>query len=146
MAILFALAAATLSASAAVPPYPSFKITDAQVARVLSIEFRQCVDRSGGVTSSMRDCGTKEFARLDRALNIAYRNAMAQLNASGKAKLRYAERRWLKTRWSECDLEAASGDGGTAALLNEDGCGMSEMARRITWLQRYVSNGVPAFP
>src|SRR4051794_15488225 len=114
MAMMLSLAAAALLGSAAAPPYPSFKITDAEFDRVTSAEYRHCMDKSGGVTASMRDCSGAEFARLDRALNIAYREAMARLDGGGKVTLRDAERQWLKTRWKQCDHKAAE-EGGTLA-------------------------------
>lgn len=73
MATLFSIAAA-LAVSVAAPDYGSFKITDADLDRVTSHEYAECVDKSGGVTASMRDCSAAEFTRLDRALNIAYRD------------------------------------------------------------------------
>ena len=68
---------------------------------------------------------------------------MARLDPNGKSKLRDAERIWLKLRWKECDRQAAR-DGGTSALLNSDGCGISEMARRIVWLQSYSPSQLTA--
>lgn len=136
MAILFSIAAA-LAVSVAAPDYGSFKISDADFDRVTSHEYRKCLDESGGVTARMRDCSAAEFTRLDRALNIAYRDTLARLDPNGKAKLRVAERIWLNTRWNECDRQSAKEGGGTLALLIADSCGISEMARRTVWLQQY---------
>ena len=137
MAIMISIAAAALAGSPVSSPYGSFKLSDAEFERATSHEYRECLDKNGGVTASMRDCSSAEFARLDRALNTAYKDAMARLGPDGKGKLRDAERTWLKVRWRECDRQAAREDGGTLAVLVADGCGIAEMARRIVWLQRY---------
>lgn len=133
-----------VAALAVAPPYTSFKISDADFERVTSHEYRECLDKSGGVTASMRNCSSTEFTRLDRELNIAYRDAMARLDPHGKAKLRNAERIWLKVRWQGCERQAAEEEGGTLALLILDSCVILEMTRRVVWLQRYGTMQVNA--
>lgn len=47
-------------------------------------------------------CAGEDAARADRALNLAYKDAMARLDANGKASLRAAQRAWIRHRDKEC--------------------------------------------
>jgi len=126
-----------LIGSATAQTYPAYHISDAEFERVVSAEYRKCMDSSGGVTAAMRDCSATEFDRLDAKLNAEYRNAMSRLQPNDRVKLRQLERDWLKARWRECDRSMAKEAGGTMALVISDGCRLSELARRTVWLQRY---------
>lgn len=118
-------------------PYSSFRASDADFERVVSVEYKKCEGEAAGVTAEMRDCSAAEFDRLDAQLNDEYREAMLRSRPSERAMLRQLQRRWLATRWRECDLAMAKEEGGTLALLIGDGCRLTEMARRILWLERY---------
>ena len=126
------------SAAAAVPAYERFRASDAETERVISDDYRHCMDASGGVTANMRDCSEAEGRRLNTRLTTAYRAAMARLpTASARARLRALERRWVATRYRHCDREARSEGGGTMALLIMDSCATDEDVRRIVWLEHY---------
>ena len=101
------------------------------------------MDKSGGVTINMRNCSAAEHERLDALLNSTYQSALTRLPSdAAREQLRAQQRHWLKTRYDHCDerLEEAGEGGphsGTMALLILDACGLSEMDRRIAWLERY---------
>lgn len=128
----------TASTASAIVPYDRFQLSDAEYESLISREYDRCIEASGGITIKMRDCASAEQDRLDRKLNIAYRKAMAGLpNQAAKAKLRNLERQWLATRWDSCHRDAEQ-ETGTIGLLMLDGCGLYEMQRRVTWLERYA--------
>ena len=57
--------------------------------------YKACMDKSGGVTVAMLDCGNAEYVRLDAALNAAYRAATNGLEPAQRNLLRDAQRAWL---------------------------------------------------
>jgi uncharacterized protein YecT (DUF1311 family) len=138
-AVLAALLLAAAPAQAANPPVPyeRFELSDAAYEAMTSTQYMDCLDASGGVTISMRDCAGDEHERLDVRLNAAYRAAMARLAGSAdRNRLQRLERRWLATRWDSCRRENAE-ETGTLGLILLDGCNLGEMQRRIAWLERY---------
>lgn len=137
--ISFVLAMAfSAGAAAQTPPYEQFRISDRQVDAMLSAAHVRCQERSGGVTIHMRNCTAAEQDRLDARVDAAYRDALARL-ASGAARtrLRRLQREWLATRWDACWRDPENQEG-TAGLLNLDGCGLTEMVRRLAYLQLYA--------
>ena len=48
-------------------------------------------------------CETEDYARADKALNLAYKQAMARLSPDGQTRLRTEQRAWIKARDAECD-------------------------------------------
>jgi uncharacterized protein YecT (DUF1311 family) len=136
--ILCILVLGSASAAGATQPYERFRISDAEFQRVTSAEYRRCMDTSGGVTSNMRDCSETESLRLDARLNAVYRDAMSRLpTPAARNRLRALERRWVATRYRDCERNARSERGGTLWLIMMDGCGLDEDVRRIAWLERY---------
>lgn len=97
--------------------------------------YDTCMDKAGGVTSSMRDCHAAEFRRQDSRLNSNYQKAMAGFDAAHKEKLRAVQRLWIQVRDGTCDLVSAHEDGGTIALLESDDCILSMTAARADQLE-----------
>lgn len=114
--------------------YAGFRLSGLQEERYVSSAFAACADASGGVTSELRDCSAQEYRRLDGRLNRAYGAAMARRGPAARVALRNDQRAWLRTRWRRCARLRPTG--GTADLLNRDGCVQSELIRRIAWLER----------
>lgn len=113
--------------------YAGFRISESDADRYLSRAWQVCID--GAVsTVDMRDCSAAEYRRLDRRLNQVYRDRMTRLAAPARIRLRDAQRGWLRVRFDHCSDGAT---GGTADLLNSDGCVQREVIRRIAWLERY---------
>jgi len=111
-----------------------------------SAVYQACMDRSGGVTSEMRDCSAAEYERQDRALNTVYRDLMARLPDTLKTELRDAQRAWISFRGAECDYRSLAQDG-TLGLLVRDSCWLdmtSERVRRLrSELQTVTELGAP---
>jgi len=73
---------------------------------------------------AMAECNFTEEALQDKALNQAYRRAMAALPAARKAALRTEQRRWIKDHDAACaDAHQDEGEDGrilyTECLLHE---------------------------
>lgn len=105
-----------------------------------SPKFRQCLRDSGGVTAAMQPCMADEYRRLDRALNIAYRDALRRLlGDTARSRLRDAQRSWLETRWDVCTDEVAQSGmaGGSGGQLVEGSCRLRVVSDRIDWLRAY---------
>ncbi|MDQ8756779.1 lysozyme inhibitor LprI family protein [Sphingosinicella sp. LHD-64] len=128
---MFGLAGAAVASSDS--GYAGFRISDAEADRYLSRAWTVCIDRAVS-TVDMRDCSSQEYTRLDRRLNQVYRDRMTRLAAPARIRLRDAQRAWLRVRFDHC---REGGTGGTADLLNTDGCVQREVIRRIAWLERY---------
>jgi uncharacterized protein YecT (DUF1311 family) len=92
--------------------------------------YKACMDKSGGVTAGMLDCGNAEYAKLDAALNAAYREASKELSPEQRNLLRDTQRSWLAYRDSSCSFMSRLGDRGTMASLTDQSCLMSVTAER----------------
>jgi uncharacterized protein YecT (DUF1311 family) len=125
---------------AAAQDYSRFQLTAAQERAFDSPPYNRCLDSSGGVTIHMRNCAAAELDRLDVRLNQSYRAAISRLpNRATKIGLRNLQRRWLRTRWEAChrQVDEDPAMGGTLGLIVLDGCEISEVQRRIGWLEAY---------
>lgn len=75
-------------------------------------------------------CAGEDAARADKALNVAYKQAMARLDADGKIKLRNEQRAWIKRRDIECGANAIN----QGQIL---GCEQDLTITRTAEIQRY---------
>lgn len=130
------LLAATLvfiagASSAAVPAREGYE---------LSVEHDRCMasgDAARGVTVAIVNCNREELDRQDLRLNAAYRKVMARLGPARKARLRTAERAWIKDRERACERAAEPEAGGTLALILRSACFASETKDRADYLEAY---------
>lgn len=97
--------------------------------------YRSCMERSGGVTLGMVECGSAEYKKLDGALNDAYRQAMASLSDDQKGLLRETQRAWLAYRDSTCSFMSRLGDRGTLARVSDLSCLLRTTSERTQWLK-----------
>jgi uncharacterized protein YecT (DUF1311 family) len=68
-------------------------------------------------TAAMRECELSRYKQADAGMTAAYQALMGKLDQTGQAKLRNAQRAWLKFRDAEADFQADSARGGTLAPL-----------------------------
>jgi uncharacterized protein YecT (DUF1311 family) len=102
----------------------------------LSKQFSTCIDKSGGVTSTMLDCIGSETKVQDARLNKAYKYVIATLSPSRKTELQEAQRAWIKFRDANCRFYLDP-DGGTMASVNSADCLMSTTANRAKELEAF---------
>lgn len=96
--------------------------------------FEACIEKSGGVTSSMLDCAGAETEIQDKRLNTAYQELLKSITAKRQVQLREAQRRWLAFRKANCDFYADP-DGGTSASLAASSCFLTATANRAKELE-----------
>jgi uncharacterized protein YecT (DUF1311 family) len=58
-------------------------------------------------------CADSAYHRADADLTRAYRRVLARVGPADRAKLRAAQRAWLRYRDAQCTFEAAAYDGGS---------------------------------
>ncbi len=107
----------------------------AGAAGATSRAFDQCVDKTGGVTASMRDCAHDEGLRQDREMNALYKQAMQRLDPAGRLKLRREQQAYKRHVDKTCAVAVQPDAEGTAGLLEADGCALKAEDRRIEQLR-----------
>lgn len=83
-----------------------------------------------------QDVASREFNIADKALNSAYKSAMARLNPEAQTSLRNAQRQWIKQRDSRCTPNPAGGIGaGSIGELDAIACRTSMTEKRTSEIQ-----------
>ncbi len=82
-----------------------------------SATYSECMEKSGGVTMSMRECADAEITLQDTRLNKAYRALMKETSAKRQTQLRNVQRMWVSYRKANCDFYDDP-DGGTLAGIS----------------------------
>ena len=95
--------------------------------------YQICLDKTGGVTPSMRDCIGAEYEYQDKRLNQAYKSLMDGLDSTGRSSLRAEERKWMAQRDRSCKPPTAD-DGQAQELMYRD-CLLTKTAKRATALE-----------
>lgn len=92
-----------------------------------------------GVTVDIVECSLKKLAEADAELNETYRR-LAQKSGGERrgAKLRAAQRAWIKYRDANCDYETEIGGGGSMATFEYNGCLTGMTADRTTELRQML--------
>jgi uncharacterized protein YecT (DUF1311 family) len=103
----------------------------------LSPSYDKCMDKSGGVTSSMLDCGNAEIKIQDTKLNKAYKNAMKALEPKKQTELKDVQRLWVKYRDAQCGFYNEL-TGGTIDSLNASSCFLNMTAERAEEIKGFV--------
>jgi len=83
--------------------------------------YKQCMDKSGGVTMKMRMCNGDEIKRHDKILNTNYKKAMKVLSKEKKTELKKVQREWMKYRDLKCGFEGSL-TGGSMDLIMGGAC------------------------
>ena len=119
-----------------VPAFLLVLSSHASAAENYSADYKTCIDKSEGVTSSMLTCNQDELKKQDARLNKNYKLAMSALSAEQKINLRDTQRLWLKYKEANCGMQATL-TGGTIDMLFSSGCELDmtqERADTLEWL------------
>jgi uncharacterized protein YecT (DUF1311 family) len=103
-----------------------------------SKQFSTCMDKSGGVTSTMIECMVTENKLQDSRLNKAYKALGTDLPPARKTQLLEAQRTWIKFRDANCSFYNDP-DGGSSARVRANDCLMratTERARELEALMK----------
>ena len=84
-------------------------------------DFQSCYDHAANNHALIR-CADMEYRHYDRLLNRNYRLLMRALPPREQARLREAQRAWIRFRDLECDFEGYEMRGGTGEPLLVLGC------------------------
>jgi uncharacterized protein YecT (DUF1311 family) len=103
----------------------------------LSKQFTMCMDKAGGVTTSMVECIAAETKRQDVRLNKAYKNLMNTLNATRKKELQDTQRLWMKYRDANCKFYYDP-NGGSIVRVTSAGCLMDMTVARADELENFL--------
>lgn len=63
--------------------------------------------------TEMNIAAGKEYARADKAMNVAYQKLRAKLDAKGQARLKKAQLAWIQFRDAETEFLASKEEGGS---------------------------------
>ncbi|RZM03784.1 MAG: DUF1311 domain-containing protein [Variovorax sp.] len=85
----------------------------------------------------MNACAVRDYRAADAALNIRYREVMAELPTGPRVALRQAQREWLRRRDPACKTEARSSEGGSIWPLAFYGCLEKSTRDRTTALDAW---------
>jgi len=99
-----------------------------------SHNYQQCLDNSGGVTTSMRLCNSKELKYQDKLLNKNYKGAMKRLDKDKQNELKKIQKLWMKYRDARCNFQFGL-TGGTIDLIMGDECLVDMTAQRAKELE-----------
>jgi uncharacterized protein YecT (DUF1311 family) len=91
------------------------------------------------VQFEMNICANRAYEAADKSLNEIYLKILASEDASGKNRLKAAQRAWLKFRDLECDFESAVNEGGTMYPMVYSGCLQGLTEERTKQLRYYQS-------
>ena len=101
---------------------------------VLSEQYSDCTDKSGGSVPELLRCIAAENGSQDARLNLAYKAAQTHLPAERAKQLQEVQRIWIKYRDANCKFYADS-KGGAGAALRTHECQMNATASRATELE-----------
>lgn len=105
----------------------------------LSKLYSACMGKSGGVTSAMLECNSREWTRQDKRLNAAYQQLMTQLPASKGKELQEVQRAWLQYADAKCAFYVDDQEfSGSAHMLIAAGCNTTERAKRAEELENLI--------
>ena len=103
----------------------------------LSKQFNGCMDKAGGVTTSMVECIVAETKLQDVRLNKAYKNLTNTLDTTRKKELQDTQRLWIKYRDANCKFYYDP-DGGSIVRVTSAGCFMDMTAERADELENFL--------
>ncbi len=118
---------------------PAETLQSAAMAQRYTKAYHACMDNGDagrGVQPAMNGCAFEEYQRQDAALNQIYGRVMKARAAPGKAKLRTAQRIWIKKRDGICITERDKYEGGSIAPLVYFSCMSDETIKRTIWLEK----------
>lgn len=103
----------------------------------LTPEFGACLDKAGGVTSSMVECILTETKVQDARLNVNYKKLLSTSAPGRKNALLEAQRAWIRYRDLNCKFYDDP-DGGSMARIDSNDCVMRTTAERAKELGDFM--------
>jgi uncharacterized protein YecT (DUF1311 family) len=88
----------------------------------------------------MNDCAAKQFRAADQKLNKLYAELSAKLDPERLAKLKEAERAWIKFRDADCDFQSSLYKGGSIYPMIYNGCLTDNINNRLNQLEQMLKD------
>ena len=104
-----------------------------------SKQYQRCLDNSGGVTTSMRNCNGNELKFQDARLNKYYKQAMNVLDKEHRVELKKVQRLWIQYRDTKCGFLFGL-TGGTMDLIIGGSCHVDMTAKRAQELHSIAAS------
>ncbi|WP_347988515.1 lysozyme inhibitor LprI family protein [Methylomonas sp. AM2-LC] len=101
---------------------------------VLSEQYADCMDKTGGAIPEILNCISIENDSQDIRLNRAYKAAQTQLSSLRAKQLQEVQRIWIKYRNANCKFYADT-HGATSASIRTNECLMNATASRALELE-----------
>lgn len=104
---------------------------------VISADYEQCIDRSGGITSNILNCLGVENKRLDVVLNKTYLDIYHSLPKNNGNSLEREQKAWNKKTRRRCEQDPymAMFEGGSYTTIIYSECFLEQRVARIEWLK-----------
>lgn len=129
--------ATLLALAGALTATPALAVDEARIEARYTPAFQQCLDKPDGQsTAGMVQCVGAELEIQDAALNAAWRNLTAGLNARQKANLLKAQRAWIAFRDADCAARYDP-DWGSMSTINANFCMLRRTVERTIELEEF---------
>ena len=89
--------------------------------------------------SEMNQTSYEEYEKVDKELNVVYKQVMKKLDKTQQQLLIKAQKDWLKFRVSHCDFEASDYEGGSMQPLIRNTCFTECTTERIEYLKSLIN-------
>jgi uncharacterized protein YecT (DUF1311 family) len=120
---------ATVVPAVAIDGLVPYDVPAAEVDKVYTPDYYDCIGASRAVPATMQDCIVAERQRLQPRLATAYSDAMDRV-ADGN-ELGRNQAAWIAQGSEYCEAETSGADD-----LVRESCLLIETARRIAWLKQ----------
>ena len=86
----------------------------------------------------MNDDAIRAYEKVDKELNIVYKQVIGKMSEQEKTKIKTAQRKWIKMKESSCTKEAAKYEGGSMYAMIYHDCLAIKTKKRITELKKML--------
>ena len=86
----------------------------------------------------MNDDAIRAYEKVDKELNLVYKQVIGKMSEQEKTKIKTAQRKWIKMKESSCTKEAAKYEGGSMYAMIYHDCLAIKTKKRISELKKIL--------
>ena len=86
----------------------------------------------------MNDDAIRAYEKVDKELNLVYKQVIGKMSEQEKTKVKTAQRKWNKMKEASCTKEAAEYEGGSMYAMIYHDCLAIKTKKRITELKKML--------
>jgi uncharacterized protein YecT (DUF1311 family) len=86
----------------------------------------------------MNDDAIRAYEKVDKELNLVYKQVIGKMSEQEKTKIKTAQRKWIKMKESSCTKEAAEYEGGSMYAMIYHDCLAIKTKKRISELKKIL--------